>query len=266
MEYFISFVKIIIAVVLLLAAGIFFFQGRMIFFPETLPKDYSFEFKIPAEEKYTSLDGEVIHSLYFRAEKPKGVILYFHGNAGALDSWGELGEEFIKSTGWSLWMVDYPGYGKSTGSVGSEENLHKMASAVFMEVKKLEPQHKIVVLGRSMGSGLALRLASENPLAGVILETPYYSGTELAKTMFPWVPQLLVRYKFPSNEWAKEVSCPVLIVHGTEDEVIPLEHGKRLFELLPGKKRMTVIKGGHHNDLTEYEEYWQGIRDFLATL
>ncbi|WP_374078764.1 alpha/beta hydrolase [Bdellovibrio bacteriovorus] len=266
MEFILSLLRIVIAVAVIVLVGVFFFQEHLIFFPTKLSNDYQFKFKNPSEEKVVTIGNKEVHSLYFKAPNAPGVILYFHGNGGALDSWGDLASDFIDKTGWSIWMVDYPGYGKSTGSIRSEAQLHDMALAIFAEIKKLPAQKKVIIYGRSLGSGIAARLASESSVDGLILETPYYSGKELAKIMFPLAPTFLVRYKFPSNEWVKNVKSPVLVVHGTEDQVIPYEQGQRLFEEIKASKRFLKIEGGSHNDLPEYDEYWNGVKKFLDGL
>lgn len=265
MEFVFSIFKIAVAVVVIFFVGVFFFQERLIFFPSKIPKDFTFKFKNKSEEKFIKLGDQELHSLYFEAPNAPGIILFFHGNGGALDSWGDLASDFVDKTGWSIWIVDYPGYGKSTGRVTSEAELHDMASTVLAETKKLAPK-KIVLDGRSLGSGIASRLASESAVDGVILETPYYNGTDLAKVMFPLLPTFLLRYRLPSNEWVKKIKSPILVIHGTDDQVIPYSHGQRLFNEVPGKKEFLTIKGGSHNDLPDFDEYWNGVKGFLNGL
>src|SRR6185312_15415635 len=99
--------------------AIFFFQEHLIFFPGKLPADYQFHFQNPFEEKILEVDGLKIDTLLFTTPSPHGTIVYFHGNAGDLSSWGEVGQELTKRTGFNTWVVDYPGYGKSEGHISS---------------------------------------------------------------------------------------------------------------------------------------------------
>jgi len=259
----ISFIAVIIVVLL---AGLFFFQERLIFFPSKMHRDFAFKFKNSFEEKWIRVGGDEIHSLFFQAKDSPGIVLYFHGNGGALDSWGDLGSDFVEQTGWSIWMVDYPGYGKSSGAITSEEQLHDMASAIFSNVKQLSDGKKIVVYGRSLGSGIASRLAAMNAVDGVVLETPYFNGTQLAKVAFPFVPSFIVRYKLPSNEWVKKIKSPVLVVHGTADEVVPYSQGQGIFGEINARKEFLRVDGGHHNNLPSYSEYWKSLKTFLNGL
>lgn len=266
MTVLLSLLKIIAVVAVIFFAALFFLQERLIFFPTKLRKDYVFNFKNKFEEKWLKIRGAEVHSLLFEAPEAPGIILYFHGNGGALDSWGELASEFVDQTGWSIWMVDYPGYGKSSGSVKSEARLHEMASVLYEEVKKIAPGHKVVIYGRSLGSGLATKLAAENQVDAVVLETPYFSVPDMAQIYYPFVPSLLIRYKLSSNEWVKNIKSPILFIHGTADEVIPYSQGQELFAETPGPKEFLTIENGEHNSLPVHPEYWDGLKSFLDHL
>jgi len=254
------------AAVFLIAAGALMLnQESLIFFPTRLPADERFSFQRPFVEKFIETRGEKIHALYFPNDRDKGVILYFHGNGGALDTWGEVAEELASFSDYGVLMVDYPGYGKSAGKISSETQLHAIADACFQEASLLAGGPKrVVIFGRSIGTGLATRLAAENPeAAALILETPYLSLRDLAAEHYPWAPLFLLKYQFRSDQFLPKISAPVLILHGTRDEVIPFEQGRRLAQL--GKSVTFIeIPGGHHNDLGRYPQYRPAIREFLA--
>jgi uncharacterized protein len=258
--------RIVIAIYLVILVLLFFCQERLIFFPSRLAAEFQFQFKLPVEEKFLEVVGSKIHSLLFRVPSSRGLILYFHGNADNLASWGEVAEELADKTSMSVWIIDYPGYGKSEGQVSSEAQLHSIAAAFMDAAKVMEATTgKIVVYGRSIGSGLAVKLASEYKPAALILESPYYSLQDIAETRFPWAPLFLLKYKFHSDLWMPNVSCPVLIIHGEQDEVIPFSQGKRLAELNK-QKTFVSIRGGHHNDLAQFYEYWSSIKKFISVL
>jgi pimeloyl-ACP methyl ester carboxylesterase len=185
---------------------------------------------------------------------------------GALDNWGGLADEFVEKTGWNIWMVDYPGYGKSTGKISSEAQLHDVADAVYAEAVKLNPGKKIVVWGRSLGSGIAAPIAAKNSIQGLVLETPFYSLKDMAGIYFPYLPSFLLRYPFPTNAVINNVKAPLFLLHGTADRVIPYAQGKMLFDDFKGKKEMLTIEGGVHNTLSEDPQFWPGVINFLKSL
>src|SRR5690606_17689166 len=129
-------------------------QERLLFFPTPLAPDYSFELTHPFDEKFLEIDGNRIHSLLFKNENSKGLILYFHGNAGNLDTWGEVAQQLAIETRMSVWIIDYPGFGKSEGRISSENQLHQIAAA-FMEAALVieKMRDRVVIYGRSIGSG-----------------------------------------------------------------------------------------------------------------
>lgn len=253
-------VRIAIGFYALLLGLLYFAQERLIFHPTKLPTDFKFQFGLPFEERVLEVDGLKIHSLLFKPVAARGLILYFHGNAGSLDGWGDMAEELASKTSMSVWIIDYPGFGKSEGSIQSEEQLHQIARE-FMNAAKAEmggSAERIVIYGRSIGAGLAVKIAKELTPAALILETPYMSLASLARSIFPWVPTTLLRYKLPADQWIRDVQSPIFIVHGDHDEVITYQQGKQLAEL--SHANLTTIVGGHHNDLGRYQEYW----DFVA--
>jgi alpha-beta hydrolase superfamily lysophospholipase len=259
---FYSIFRIIVVFYLIVAILIFFFQERLIFFPSKLAADYQFQFKSPHEERYFEVDGKKVHSLLFKSSKSNELILYFHGNAGDLSSWGEVAEEIVRQTGLSVWILDYPGYGKSEGSITSEEQLHKVATKFLETAKTSVSLNQIIIYGRSIGSGLAVKLASENKPAALILESPYFSLQNVGEDKFFWAPLFLLKYKLHSDLWMAKVNCPILIVQGDEDEVIPFSQGKKLAAIL-NSIEFVPIRHGHHNDLADFSEYWKSLNDFI---
>lgn len=125
---FYAIFRIAVALYILVLLLLFFAQARLIFMPSQLLENFNFQFLVPFEPKVLDVDGLKIHSLLFKAHDTKGLILYFHGNAGDLSGWGRVAEELVKRTSFDVWMVDYPGYGFSEGKVSSEEQLHRVAA------------------------------------------------------------------------------------------------------------------------------------------
>jgi pimeloyl-ACP methyl ester carboxylesterase len=247
------------ALYLFALAALFVFQRKLLFFPERLPADYRFPW---GEERWI---GD-LHTLFFRGGRdPGGTIVYFHGNAGSLAGWGAVGAELSQSTGFNVWMLDYPGYGKSKGGLASEHRLHQAARSLYDAAVQQEngDEKRVVLFGRSIGTGLAVRLAAERNPGRLILESPYDSLVSVARDLFPWVPGFLVRYPLRSDLDAPKTHCPTLILHGTEDEVIPFRQGQRLAARIPGAV-FVPVRGGHHNDLDGLPAWRKALALFLA--
>jgi fermentation-respiration switch protein FrsA (DUF1100 family) len=193
----------------------------------------------------------------------KGLIIYFHGNAGDLSRWGYV-TEFYVDIGYDVVIMDYRGYGKSTGPL-SQANLLSDAQAVYDAYRASLPEERIVLYGRSLGTGIAAYIAANNKPGKLILETPYYNFVSLAQFHMPIFPaKLALKYRFKSNEYVQRVNCPIYIFHGTADRVVPYEQGQRLFESIGmGKATMYTIEGGGHNNLIDFKEFREGMEEVL---
>lgn len=243
---------------------LYLLQEKMLFLPTVLEQDYAFEFSQPFEELFLKPNDEtVINAIHFKVENPKGIILYFHGNAGDLSRWGTITEYFVEKQ-YDVLVMDYRTYGKSTG-VLSEQALYDDAQFCYDYIKDRYAENDISLYGRSLGSGIATYLASKNKPKQLILETPYYSITDVAQSRFPMFPvEKLLKYKLPSFQYVQKVSCSITIFHGTDDLVVPYKSAKKLFETSP-KSITTFItfKKGTHNNLAEFEIYHKTINSIL---
>ena len=243
---------------------LYFLQEKLLFLPTVLKQGYVFEFSQPFEELFLKTDDNtVINAIHFKVENPKGVILYFHGNAGDLSRWGEVTEYFVAME-YDVLVMDYRTYGKSIGSL-SEQAFYDDAQYCYNYLKARYTENEIVVYGRSLGTGIATYVASRNNPKQLILETPYYSITDVAASRFPMFPVAkLLKYKFPSFKYVAQVKCPISIFHGTEDEVIPFRSAKKLFEIAPKPLTAFVeIEGGNHGNLIDFELYHSQIKKIL---
>jgi fermentation-respiration switch protein FrsA (DUF1100 family) len=239
-------------------------QEKLIFFPVTLPQDYVYEFSQPFEElTLQAPDGGSLNAIHFKAESPKGVILYFHGNADNLVRWGNITERFVEYD-YDVIVMDYRNFGKSTGEF-NEENLYTDADLFYTHASKLYPEEKITVFGRSLGTTFAAYVASMHEPKQLILETPFYSLLEVAQKKVPFLPlKQMLNYRFPTFEFMSEVSCPVTIIHGTKDGIVPYESGQLLFEMVDhSRKNFITIKGGGHKNLIEFTKYRKQIGKIL---
>lgn len=247
----------------ILCALIYAMQERLIFFPERDPPGTRYLFGVPVEEQHIPVEGAQLHALLFRAPEPRGVILYLHGNAGSLRSWGAVAPDFV-ARGYDVLLVDYRGYGQSSGSIAGEAQLHADVAAVYAWVAARYPEEQIVLYGRSLGSGLAVRLAAERRPRLLILESPFYSLEAIARRQFPFLPPFLLKYPLRTWSWIGQVRCPVVIIHGTADEVVPFADGERLSASVTAPLRFHQVENGGHNDLSGLPAYWAAIDEALG--
>jgi hypothetical protein len=248
-------------------AGGFSFQRSLIFYPGKLPKEYRFEISGSQEEIFIrTKDGEDINALFYPGSK-RDVIVYFHGNAGDLSNWQFIAKDFTK-LGYNFLIIDYRGYGKSSGVI-TEKGLYEDAEAAYQYLvneKGFSPKN-IIIYGRSIGSGVAVELAKKHETKGLILESAYSSLKKLANEKMPYLfPSLILRYHFDSIEKINDVKSPVIFFHGSDDTLIPLSHTNRLYEKFTGKKKKIIIQGAGHNDLNSFTEYHQALASVVGDL
>ncbi|OED37028.1 peptidase [Flavobacteriaceae bacterium (ex Bugula neritina AB1)] len=258
----------IIAVIgiLILAAYTFLYlkQERFFFNPKILDKDYTYTFDYPFEEVTIPVAKNVLlNALLFKTDSiRKGVILYFHGNAGAIHEWGERAPLYTKN-GYDILFVDYRGYGKSDGFYKKESEIYNDAQKVYDYLKTQYQEKDIIVLGFSLGTGFASYTASKNNPKLLILEAPYYAWDEFIASIAP-VPKLLINYEIPIYKFLEEVKCPIQVFHGSKDFLIrPEENSKRLQALFPNKIKHSMINGAGHNGIYLTKQYYDGLKVLL---
>lgn len=240
------------------------FQEKFLFFPEKLPADYRFSFTRPFEERHFPLDDAVINALYFTTPKSRGIVFYFHGNAGSLRRWGEVSYQFL-ALDYDVLMIDYRGYGKSTGKI-SEKTLFSDALSVYDILASEYGENKIIMYGRSIGSVIAVYVTSKRNPVKLILEAPLYSMIDLARHRLPWIPTFIIRYPLRTDLYIKNVACPVHIFHGTSDAVIYYGSSVKLSKHLKETDEFFTIEGGGHNDLVNFPGYYNNLKRILGNL
>ena len=248
----------------MIATILYFFQEKILFRPTVLPQDYIYQFSQPFEEVFLETnDDAVINAIHFKIESPKGIILYFHGNADDLSRWGTIAEYFVQQE-YDVFIMDYRTYGKSSGKL-SEHALYEDAQLCYDYVMKYYEESKITIYGRSLGTGIATNVASKNNPKRLILESPYYSMVDVAQRLFPLIPvKYLLKYKIPTFEFIKKVTCPIAIFHGTNDGIVSIKSGKKLFDQLPNEQAMFIqVEGCGHNNLIDFDDYCQGVESLL---
>ncbi|HVG39960.1 MAG TPA: alpha/beta fold hydrolase [Chitinophagaceae bacterium] len=247
------YLKILIAVYLIGGLIIFFIQDLILFHPKPLAATYKFNFNQPYIEHNILADGgRNLSILQFPVSNKKGIVIFFHGNMKNVEHYKKY-VPFITSFGFELWMVDYPGFGKSTGK-RSEQAMYNDALTTY-RLATNKTNDNIFIYGKSIGTGVATQLASIVPCKQLILETPYYSIAALAKHYFPMYPVLpMSRYLFPTFQNIKKVKAPTTILHGTDDEIIPFGQAKKLKEE-NSMIQLITIENGKHNNLLSFDKF-----------
>jgi fermentation-respiration switch protein FrsA (DUF1100 family) len=224
-------------------------QRKLMYFPDparTPPAAANFS---AAEEiVLDTADGERVVAWHVPPRANNAVVLYFHGNAGSLVLRAERFGR-ITADGTGLLALSYRGYGGSTGSP-TEDGLLADADALYAYAVARYPADRIVLWGESLGTGIAVALATKRTVAGLVLESPFTSTADIGASVYWFLPvRLLMKDQFRSDERIAKVKAPVLILHGTNDRVVPLALGERLFALANEPKRIVRIPGGGHVDL-----------------
>ncbi len=258
-----NIVAVLLALYGVVCVLLYFFQEKLLFLPEKLPPAHVFTFDNKVEElSIRTHDNEILNGLRFKANDEKGLIFYLHGNAGSLDSWGEVATTYM-ALNYDVFLLDYRGYGKSSGTIRSEQQLYDDVQAAYDVMKKQYPEDKIIVLGYSIGSGPAAWLASKNKPGMLILQAPYYSMTDLVKRKFPVIPSFLLRYKFPTCQYIASCNMPVIIFHGDRDEVIYHGSSEKLAKECKTVDQFITLKGQGHNGMTDNPEYKSALARLL---
>jgi len=257
------FIWFIIAGFVGLLVIVYFLQEKLIFKPEKLKQDFRFKYDIPFKELFFDVEpGVRINGLHFYREHPLGLILYFHGNTRSIKGWARYARDFYRYN-YDVVLVDYRGFGKSTGKRGEKEMLSDMQFVYEALLKQYSEDH-LIVYGRSMGSGFATKIASENKPRYLILDSPYYNFTRVVERFLPILPvRYVLRYHLRTDKWIRLVNCHTYIIHGTRDRLIPIRHSEALQKLNPQKITLIRIHNGGHNNLPQFDEYHNFILDIL---
>jgi fermentation-respiration switch protein FrsA (DUF1100 family) len=248
-----------------LLALMYVFQRALIYFPDathTLPAQAG----LPRAEEVilTSDDDEKLIAWHVPPRGDKPVVLYFQGNAGALNLRAER-FRWLTADGTGLLALCYRGYGGSTGKP-SEDGLIRDARAAYDFARAHYPAKRIVLFGESLGTAVAIALAAERAVAGVILDAPFPSAVDVGATAYPFAPvRWFMKDTFRSDQRIGRLSAPLLVLHGEHDGVIPISFGDQLFALAHEPKRMVRFPQGDHMNLDDYGAA-KAVKEFLAAL
>lgn len=272
MKALISLISVATGIYLLLSVVVYLLQGKMVFLSNmpgraltASPSDIGLEF----EDVYLlTRDHEQLHGWYVPAATSRGVVLFFHGNAGnishRLDS-----IQIFNQLGLDTLIIDYRGYGQSTGST-TEQGTYLDAEAAWtylVEERGVPPDH-IIIFGRSLGGAIGAWLGTQHTPAAVIIESSFTSGVAMARRLYPFLPvRLITRLRYPVEEYAGQLNSPVLVVHSRHDEIIPFEMGRSIYDAVTQRKSFIELRGDHNNGFfISRQEYVAGLEDFVGAV
>lgn len=239
-------------------------QEHLLFEPELLAPDARLSDEPDVTERFVEVPGARLSVLELRLPNPKGVVFFLHGNSANLKEWF-TGISLYRHANFDLVMMDYRGFGKSTGRIASETQLRADVDAVWQSIEARYRGKRIVAYGRSLGTGLAAAWAAEHQPDLTILVSPYSSMLDLAAQHYPWVPGAVVRYPLRSDEAVPRIHKPLMLVHGDQDHLIPLAHSQALAKRAPDA-RLVVIPGAAHADVHRFAAYQEAIAGALGVL
>lgn len=241
-----------------LLAALWFGQEALLFAPVKLPAQHQFSLGSDVQETWIDVPGARLNALHLQLPKPDGVVFFLHGNSGNLETWF-VNADFYRNANVDMFMLDYRGYGKSTGHIQSQAQLEADILAAWNTIAPRYAGKRRVIFGRSIGTGLAATLASQVQPEQTVLVSPYESMVALAGAHYPWVPSALLRYPL-RTDWALPlVQGPVLLAHGEQDTLISPSNSERL-QKLARNARVLIVPGAAHNDLQRFDTYLQAVR------
>lgn len=258
--------RILIIIYCIIGIALYYLQDYILFHPVQINKNQPYEFTSPHKEiniPYSANSTINIVQFLVPDSIEKGVVLYFHGNKKNI-SWYSRYSPYFTKNNYEVWMIDYPGFGKSTG-LFSEQLLYDWALTLYKLARAKYPPDSIIIYGKSMGTGIAAQLAGIRDCRHLILETPYYDMPSIVANYFPIYPvQRMIHYKFPTWKYLQNVTAPVTIFQGTADWIIPHGNASRLKQFLKQTDVFVTVPGASHNDLFEFGMVTEKLDSVLA--
>jgi pimeloyl-ACP methyl ester carboxylesterase len=239
-------------------------QGALLFAAVPLPQEAVLVAGEGIAERHIEVPGASLSVMELRLPNPDGVVFYLHGNGGNLRQWF-VNADFYRQANYDLVMMDYRGYGKSTGRISSEAQLHADVEAVWRSVAERYTGRRIVIYGRSLGTALAAHLAAKLQPDLTVLVSPFVSILSIAREQYPWAPAFLVRFALRTDLVLPGIHTPVLLLHGDRDDFIPPAASRKLQSLAPAA-RLVIVPGAGHNDIHQFDAYRQAFRQALDGL
>lgn len=252
---------------------LFFAQPRLIYFPETgfdhiaTPEQVGLAYE---SVEIITTDNETLHGWFVpapTATTAKGTVLFFHGNAGNI-SYRLYYLAMLAELGYDTFIFDYRGYGRSSGSP-SESGTYLDAQAAwhYLTATKGIPPARVVLFGESLGGAVAAWLAAREKPGALVLASTFTSVPDMAAKIYPYLPvRLLSRFEYNTLEYLRSVTCPVFVAHSPQDEIVPFEQGRALYQAAPEPKQFLELQGGHNDGFIFMRKSWiKALGDFIGT-
>jgi len=243
--------------------ALYYFQERLLFPATVMAADYQFDFAQPFEEMRIAVPGGSLDALLFRQPAPRGLVFFLHGNRGDLRTW-TTGLEFYRRINYDLFIVDYRGYGKSTGQIDSEEQLHRDMRAAWDRIAPRYAGQPIVIYGRSLGTALAAELAREVHPALLVMVSPFANLAAAAQRRYPIAPRFLLKYPMRTDEIIGDVTSPVFLVAGSRDRLTPPSDSLALKAQTRAPVEMVIVEGAGHVNIHQFPAYLDALADRLV--
>jgi hypothetical protein len=239
-------------------------QNSILFIPRPLPEGHTFNYDFNFEERvFETTDQTLIHAIHAKVDSnSKGLVIYFHGNAGNNDTNPEKFELFMNE-GYDVLYPDYRGFGLSTGVLENEDDLIGDMKIVYAKMSQEYDQSNIFIVGYSMGSGVAAQVAAANDPKGLMIWTPYYSMIDMKNASYPFLPSFLVRYPLRTDQALQKIDEPITIFYAKEDRVLPVERSIKLNQFLDGNDQHFMLERQGHNGIFFNQELISRIPEIL---
>jgi uncharacterized protein len=274
MEWFLKALSVGLAFYIGFAALIYVKQAEMLFYPDisgrqlvTTPKNRGMDYE---NVEFITSDNIKLHGWFIFANKlaenqKTATVLFFHGNAGNISHRLDSINQFHQ-LGLNVFIIDYRGYGQSRGKT-TEAGTYRDAEAAWLYLTKDRAinENEIIIFGRSLGASIAAWLAERVTPAGLIIESSFSSVPSMGQRFYPFLPvRLLSRFQYDTKKYIKAISCPLLVAHSREDEIIPYEEGMDVFKAAPEPKEFLEMRGGHNDSFfVSGPDYVNGIESFI---
>ncbi len=257
------FICIFALIYFLYISYIYINQGEMVFLASKLDKNFKFEFDNDYEEiTISSFDSIKLHGILFKSVNAKGLIFYLHGNAGALNTWGNISKTYT-DLGYDIFILDYRGFGKSEGAYENENQVNQDIQIVYNTFLKKYPEEQIVVLGYSIGTGPATYLTSKNKPKQLILLAPYFNFREFSESRVPFFPDFLKKFNFETNNFISVIKAPISIFHGDKDQLINFKNSVRLQKIIKPTDSLYILENQGHIGINENEDFNEKLKVVL---
>ena len=242
----------------------YYIQNAILFNPTVLPDDHEFTYEFEFEERWFVIENETrIHSIHAKTDSAKGLVIFYHGNGGSAETQSAKFSLFLDN-GYDMLYPDYRGYGHSEGAMWDEDDLVGDMKFVYTEMKMEYAEDNIIVLGYSLGSGVAALVAAANDPKELVIWTPYYSMMDMKNAEYWFLPDFLVRYPLRTDLALQEIDEPITIFYAGDDERLPVDRAIGLTEFLDENDQFFILEGQGHNGVYFNSELQYKMAEILA--